>query len=123
MVRDPYLEDRQLAAPKEIEDLVKRFEDYQHIYKSKTYNETELRNHFINPFFEALGWDVQGKNCAPDRQEVKEEGVFKLDDKSEKPDYSFLLLDTDRQIDALVYELYRLTEEEIRIVEGEMSSR
>ena len=25
---------------------------------------------------------------------------------------------TDRQIDALVYELYRLTEEEIRIVEG-----
>jgi hypothetical protein len=93
MVRDPYLEDRQLAAPKEIEDLVKRFEDYQHIYKSKTYNETELRNHFVNPFFEALGWDVQGKNCAPDRQEVKVEGVFKLDDKSEKPDYSFLLFD------------------------------
>ena len=26
---------------------------------------------------------------------------------------------TDRQIDALVYELYGLTEEEIRIVEGE----
>jgi type II restriction/modification system DNA methylase subunit YeeA len=26
--------------------------------------------------------------------------------------------DTDRQIDALVYELYGLTEEEIRIVEG-----
>jgi hypothetical protein len=25
---------------------------------------------------------------------------------------------TDQQIDALVYELYRLTEEEIRIVEG-----
>lgn len=82
-----------MAAPKEIMDLVKRFEDYQHIYKSKTYNETELRNHFVNPFFEALGWDVQGKNCAPDRQEVKVEGVFKQDDKSEKPDYSFLLFD------------------------------
>ena len=26
---------------------------------------------------------------------------------------------TDRQIDALVYELYGLTEEEIRVVEGE----
>jgi hypothetical protein len=87
------LRERYLAAPKEIEDLVKRFEDYQHIYKSKTYNETELRNHFVNPFFEALGWDVQGKKCAPDRQEVKVEGLFKLDDKSEKPDYSFLLFD------------------------------
>ena len=82
-----------MEAPKEIVDLVKRFEDYQHIYKSKTYNETELRNHFVNPFFEALGWDVQGKKCAPDRQEVKVEGLFKLDDKSEKPDYSFLLFD------------------------------
>jgi hypothetical protein len=29
---------------------------------------------------------------------------------------------TDHQIDALVYELYGLTEEEIRIVEGGMSS-
>ncbi len=82
-----------MAAPKEIEDLVKRFEDYQHIYKSKTYNETELRNHFVNPFFEALGWDVQGKKCTPDRQEVKVEGLFKLVEKSEKPDYSFLLFD------------------------------
>ena len=63
MVRDPYLEDRQLAAPKEIEDLVKRFEDYQHIYKSKTYNETELRNNFINPIFEALGEMFRQKLC------------------------------------------------------------
>ena len=31
----------------------------------------------------------------------------------------WLIEATDRQIDALVYELYGLTEEEIRIVEGE----
>jgi hypothetical protein len=29
-----------------------------------------------------------------------------------------LIESTDRQIDSLVYELYRLTDEEIRIVEG-----
>ncbi len=38
-----------------------------------------------------------------------------------KPEYEFQcrIAATDRQIDRLVYDLYGLTEEEIRIVEGE----
>lgn len=30
-------------------------------YRSLAYNETQLRQEFINPFFEALGWDVSNK--------------------------------------------------------------
>jgi len=47
-----------LAAPKEIEDLVEWFEQNIESYKSSHYNETQVRREFVDPFFEALGWDV-----------------------------------------------------------------
>jgi hypothetical protein len=54
MKEDPYSEDRQLAAPKEIVDLVERFESNLLEYKASTYNEAQTRQEFINPFFKVL---------------------------------------------------------------------
>jgi len=54
MKKDPYPEDRQLAAPKEVVDLVERFESNLESYKSGHYNETQVRIEFVDPFFKAL---------------------------------------------------------------------
>jgi len=51
-----------MSAPQEIIDLVKTFKRNEHIYKdSKQYDEENTKIEFINPFFEALGWDVHNK--------------------------------------------------------------
>jgi hypothetical protein len=50
-----------LAAPKEIVDLVERFESNLASYKSGHYNETQVRREFVDPFFKALGWDIDNK--------------------------------------------------------------
>lgn len=48
-------------APGIISDLVERFDRNREAYKSQGYNETQLRREFLDPFFEALGWDVANK--------------------------------------------------------------
>ena len=48
-----------MSAPREILDLVARFEQQLDAYKSGQYNETQLRREFLDPFFKALGWDVE----------------------------------------------------------------
>jgi hypothetical protein len=83
-----------MAAPLEIAELVERFEGNLDDYRSGRYKETQLRLEFIDPFFEALGWDVR-------RLTVRQREVETA----------------DRQIDQQVYELYGLTQQEIRIVE------
>ena len=45
-----------MAAPKEIIDLVDRFDRNREAYESGKYNETQLRREFVDPFFKALGW-------------------------------------------------------------------
>jgi hypothetical protein len=45
-------------ALKQVSLLVERFERNIEAYRSPAYNETQLRVEFIDPFFEALGWDV-----------------------------------------------------------------
>ena len=48
-------------ALKQISGLVERFERNIEAYRSPAYNETQLRIEFVDPFFEALGWDVMNK--------------------------------------------------------------
>ena len=50
-----------MPAPGIIADLVKRFEDNLETYLSGSYNEAQVRQEFLNPFFDALGWDVYNK--------------------------------------------------------------
>lgn len=45
-----------MTAPKEIKGLVKRFHENRDVYCSSAYNETQARHEFIDPFFNALGW-------------------------------------------------------------------
>ena len=49
-----------MTAPDRIRQLVETFEQNIHEYHSRK-NETELRRQFLDPFFEALGWDVFNK--------------------------------------------------------------
>ena len=41
-----------------IKELADRFEEQYDSYKSASYNETLTRRDFIDPFFKALGWDI-----------------------------------------------------------------
>lgn len=47
--------------PPVISELINRFEQNHQAYHSDPYNETQLRREFVDPFFEALGWDVNNK--------------------------------------------------------------
>ena len=48
-----------------IADLVERFEEQGDAYESGAYNETQLRQEFIDPMFEALDWDMQNRQATP----------------------------------------------------------
>jgi hypothetical protein len=76
-----------MTAPKEIKTLVERFEHNREAYHSSAYNETQLRQEFIDPL-------VHKK--VPIQRQIDA---------------------TDKQIDQLVYEVYGLTDKEIKIVE------
>lgn len=47
--------------PKQIAEQVAKFDQNLDAYHTVAYGETEARVEFINPFFEALGWDVTNK--------------------------------------------------------------
>ena len=47
-----------MKVPDKIQRLVERFERNIEAYKSGGYKEANVRSEFIEPFFEALGWDV-----------------------------------------------------------------
>lgn len=107
--------------PKKIHELVERFEHNISAYKSPSYKEARLQQEFINPFFECLGWDVENKSgAAPQYQDVIFEDSIKIANATipyEKKMIQRQIDVTNQQIDSLVYELYELTEDEIRIVE------
>jgi len=52
-------------AYQKIKSLVERFEEQKESYKNKDYNETQTRRDFIDPFWKALGWDVDNENGPP----------------------------------------------------------
>ncbi len=75
---------------KQISDLVERFERNIEAYRSPAYNETQLRIEFIDPFFEALGWDVTNKaGYAEQYKDVIHEDAIKIAGATKAPDYCF----------------------------------
>lgn len=77
-------------APKTIIELVERFERNIKNYKSGDYKETEVRQEFIDPFFEALGWDVTNKEGLSQQfKDVILEDSIKVGGKTKAPDYAF----------------------------------
>ena len=69
------------TVPQVILDLVERFERNREAYKSGTYNETQVRREFLDPFFKALGWDIDNKEgYAEDYKDVIHEDAIKTTD-------------------------------------------
>lgn len=76
-----------------IGELVRRFEEQYDFYKNAEYNETLTRRDFIDPFFKALGWDVDNENgYAESYREVIHEDKVKIGSATKAPDYSFRLV-------------------------------
>ncbi len=66
------------AAKLRIEELVHFFEQNIHQFKAPSFNETQARQQLIDPFFEALGWDITNRGMKPlYLQEVIPEGRVK----------------------------------------------
>lgn len=99
-----------MSGPVSIRDLVSRFRLHIDDYTRGKFNETQVRVEYIDPLFIALGWEVRNEQGYA---EAYKDNVPHL-----KQQIQHRIDHTDRQIDALVYELYELTDEEIRIVEG-----
>ncbi len=79
-----------MTAPEIVVRLVEKFTQNREAYRSGKYNEAQLRLEFIDPFFEALGWDVYNKKgYAPDYRDVVIEESLEIEGASKAPDYSF----------------------------------
>jgi fido (protein-threonine AMPylation protein)/predicted type IV restriction endonuclease len=77
-------------APSIVATLIDRFEQNRESYKSQGYNETQLRREFLDPFFEALGWDVANKaGHAEVYKDVIHEDAIKIGGYTKAPDYCF----------------------------------
>lgn len=77
-----------------ISSLVKKYSDGLGEYRNQKYNETQLRNDFLDPFFELLGWDIRNTNGKPtnEREVLVEEGLkANATSNTKKPDYTFRL--------------------------------
>jgi len=79
-----------MKAPQEIFALVARFEQNLEAYQSGKYNETQIRREFIDPFFKALGWDIENTSgYAEAYKDVIHEDAIKIGSANKAPDYSF----------------------------------
>jgi len=64
------------SAPDAIRRLVDSFDRNHDAYLSGSYNETQLRAEFLNPFFTALGWDMDNKQGLSEiREKILSEGT------------------------------------------------
>jgi len=111
----------------DLEKLIRKFEADQQFYVSKGYLEAQLRVDFINPLFNALGWDVENEaGLAHHQREVLVDRMLELNKRKHSGKLAPSELDrlereiatTDAQIDELVYELYGITDEERKIIES-----
>ena len=79
-----------MAAPEAIRDLVQRYTDNRFVYHKGQKNETELRREFLDPFFRALGWDVDNnKGYSEAYKEVAHEDPIRIRGQTKFIDYSF----------------------------------
>src|ERR1035437_5660000 len=68
------------TAKKEIQALVEKFDKEKKSKELSTYSEQDRKNAFINPLFEALGWNISDRSEIASEQNIKGAG---------RPDYAF----------------------------------
>lgn len=78
--------------------LVAKFkEEFNKPNSKRDSNETTNRNQYINPFFEALGWDINNaQNLPANYRDVTHETKQKVNGKTKAPDYLFRIMDTPK---------------------------
>jgi hypothetical protein len=80
----------QRQLPLLIAELVARFDQNVDAYRNAGYNETQLRREFLDPFFDALGWDVSNRGgLAEAYKDVIHEDALKVGGDTKAPDYCF----------------------------------
>ncbi|MBN1137746.1 MAG: Eco57I restriction-modification methylase domain-containing protein [Anaerolineae bacterium] len=81
-----------MPIPDSVQERIAQFDLHRAAYHSGQYNEAQVRQEFINPFFDALGWDVYNKQGYSEKyKEVVHEDAIKVQGKSKAPDYAFRL--------------------------------
>ena len=76
--------------PPQVLELIQRFDRNREAYRSPHYNEGQLRREFLDPFFKALGWDMDNKEgCAEAYKDVVHEDAIKIGEGTKAPDYCF----------------------------------
>ncbi|HNK63398.1 MAG TPA: hypothetical protein PLE14_05065, partial [Anaerolineales bacterium] len=79
-----------MAAPEIVHQLVQRFDEHRETYRSGRYNETQLRREFLDPLFEALGWDVFNRQGHAEMyKDVIHEDSLEIEGENKAPDYAF----------------------------------
>ncbi|MCY3980075.1 MAG: Eco57I restriction-modification methylase domain-containing protein [Chloroflexi bacterium] len=71
-----------MTAPESLTQLVDKFERERERFQQPDYNEAQLREQFVNPFFRALGWDLG--------EQVLHEAGLRSGGAIKHPDYTFL---------------------------------
>ncbi|MDR2757610.1 MAG: N-6 DNA methylase, partial [Planctomycetaceae bacterium] len=75
-----------------IVELVEKFSSQIDSYEKSDYNETQTRRDFVDPFFEALGWDINNKQgYSESNREVIHEDKIRVGGTTKAPDYAFRL--------------------------------
>jgi type I restriction-modification system DNA methylase subunit len=70
-----------------LQSLIFKFEKDKNHYLSKGYPEAQVRIDFINPFFKALGWDIENKAQKPPHE--RDVIVELSPETTKRPDYNF----------------------------------
>jgi len=79
-----------MTAPEQVRRLVDQFAEHHDAYHAAGYNETQVRREFVDPLFEALGWDVfNRKGYAEAHKEVIHEDAIRVGGRTKAPDYCF----------------------------------
>ncbi len=85
-----------MPAPAAVLDLVEKYRANPAQFRAQNFNETDLRITFLDPFFAALGWDVNAKDGSKsvDLRDVSHGTGTTVTDEEGKtrtvmPDYTF----------------------------------
>ncbi len=73
-----------MSVPDKVYELVKKFENGKSFYTHPNYNEAQLRQEFVNPLFDAMGWQTGESSQVLHEAGIRTGGTIK------HPDYSFL---------------------------------
>ncbi len=79
-----------MSVPSSLLALIENFDRNIDAYRSGQYNETQVRRDYIDPFFKALGWDIDNSlGYAEAYRDVIHEDSIKIGATTHAPDYSF----------------------------------